>query len=29
MMMLVSFLAGGFIGVMGMALLVAVRINEN
>lgn len=29
MMMLVSFLAGGFIGVMGMALLVATRINEN
>ncbi|APS27687.1 hypothetical protein CHR48_00395 [Weissella cibaria] len=29
MMMLVSFLAGGFIGVMGMALLVAARINEN
>jgi hypothetical protein len=25
----VSFLAGGFIGVMGMALLVAARINEN
>lgn len=29
MMMLVSCLAGGFIGVMGMALLVAARINEN
>lgn len=29
MMMLVSFLAGGFFGVMGMALLVAARINEN
>ncbi len=29
MMMLVSFLAGGFIGVMGMALLVAAHINEN
>lgn len=29
MMMLVSFLAGGFIGVMGMALLVAARFNEN
>lgn len=29
MMMLVSFLAGGFIGVRGMALLVAARINEN
>ncbi len=29
MMMLVSFLAGGFIGVMGMELLVAARINEN
>lgn len=29
MMMSVSFLAGGFIGVMGMALLVAARINEN
>ena len=29
MMMLVSFLAGGSIGVMGMALLVAARINEN
>lgn len=29
MMMLVSFLAGGFIGVMGMALLVEARINEN
>lgn len=29
MMMLVSFLAGGFIGVMGVALLVAARINEN
>lgn len=29
MMMLVSFLASGFIGVMGMALLVAARINEN
>ena len=29
MMMLVSFLAGGFIGVMAMALLVAARINGN